>query len=98
MSAEGNGATLAAELGEAIEHERLRLYYQPVVSLWDRVAGEVEALPRWPRNGNGEILAPPDFIDVAQDTTCCPRWSAGRSRPPSTSSPAGGARPTSTSR
>jgi EAL domain-containing protein (putative c-di-GMP-specific phosphodiesterase class I) len=77
MSAEGNGASLAAELGEAIEHKRLQLYYQPVVSLLDRVAGEVEALPRWPRNGNGEILAPPDFIGVAQEYHLLPsleRW------------------------
>jgi EAL domain-containing protein (putative c-di-GMP-specific phosphodiesterase class I) len=77
VSAEGNGAALAAELGEAIEHDRLRLYYQPVVSLRDRVAGEVEALPRWPRNGNGEILAPPDFIEVAQEHHLLPsleRW------------------------
>jgi Amt family ammonium transporter len=74
---EGNGATLAAELGEAIEQHRLQLYYQPVVSLHDRVAGEVEALPRWPRNGKGEILAPPDFIGVAQEYHLLPsleRW------------------------
>ena len=57
---------LAAELGEAIEHKRLQLYYQPIVSLLDRVARKVEALPRWPRN-EGEILAPADFIDVAQE-------------------------------
>jgi EAL domain-containing protein (putative c-di-GMP-specific phosphodiesterase class I) len=56
---------LAAELGEAIEQRRLELYYQPVVSLIDRVASEVEALLRWPRNG-GEILAPPDFIAIAK--------------------------------
>ncbi len=56
---------LAAELGLAIEHKRLRLYYQPIVSLIDRVAHDVEALPRWPRNGD-EILAPADFIDIAR--------------------------------
>jgi EAL domain-containing protein (putative c-di-GMP-specific phosphodiesterase class I) len=70
-------ATLAAELGEAIEQHRLQLYYQPVVSLRDRIASEVEALPRWPRNGNGEILAPPDFIGVAQEHHLLPsleRW------------------------
>jgi EAL domain-containing protein (putative c-di-GMP-specific phosphodiesterase class I) len=75
-SEEGNGRVLATELGEAIEQNRLRLYYQPVVSLIDRVAGEVEALPRWPRDG-GQILAPPDFIDVAQEFHLLPqleRW------------------------
>jgi EAL domain-containing protein (putative c-di-GMP-specific phosphodiesterase class I) len=71
-----DGEALAAELSEAIEQRRLQLYYQPVVSLVDRVAGEVEALPRWPRNGN-EILAPPDFIAVAQEFHLLPkleRW------------------------
>jgi EAL domain-containing protein (putative c-di-GMP-specific phosphodiesterase class I) len=56
---------IAAELGLAIEHKRLRLYYQPIVSLLDRVAHDVEALPRWPRSGD-EILAPPDFIGIAK--------------------------------
>ena len=55
---------LARELSEAIENRRLQLYYQPIVSLVDRVASEVEALLRWPREG--EILAPPDFIGVAK--------------------------------
>jgi EAL domain-containing protein (putative c-di-GMP-specific phosphodiesterase class I) len=57
---------MAAELGEAIRQRELQLYYQPIVSLVDRIAGEVEALPRWPRSG-GEILAPSDFIEVAQE-------------------------------
>jgi EAL domain-containing protein (putative c-di-GMP-specific phosphodiesterase class I) len=65
-AARGNGAVLAADLGEAIRQGQLRLYYQPIVSLVDRVASEVEALPRWPRDG-GEILAPSDFIDVAAE-------------------------------
>jgi EAL domain-containing protein (putative c-di-GMP-specific phosphodiesterase class I) len=56
--------TMAAELGDAIRQKQLQLYYQPIVSLIDRVASEVEALPRWPR-GDGEILAPSDFIEVA---------------------------------
>jgi EAL domain-containing protein (putative c-di-GMP-specific phosphodiesterase class I) len=68
--------TMAAELGDAIRQRELRLYYQPIVSLVDRVAGEVEALPRWPRSG-GEILAPSDFIEVAQEFGLLPdleRW------------------------
>jgi EAL domain-containing protein (putative c-di-GMP-specific phosphodiesterase class I) len=63
-SMQTDDAALAAELREAIEKHRLRLYYQPIVSLVDRVASEVEALPRWPREDR-EILAPPDFIGVA---------------------------------
>jgi diguanylate cyclase len=69
MSAEplpDTAEAMAAELGEAIRQRELQLYYQPIVSLVDRVAGEVEALPRWPRSG-GEILAPADFIEVAEE-------------------------------
>jgi len=67
---------LAAELREAIEHQRLQLYYQPIVSLVDRVASEVEALLRWPRN-ESEILAPADFIEIADRYDLLPgleRW------------------------
>jgi EAL domain-containing protein (putative c-di-GMP-specific phosphodiesterase class I) len=64
--AEPSAEAMAAELGEAIEQRRLRLYYQPIVSLVDRVANEVEALPRWPRNDD-QTLAPPDFIGVAEE-------------------------------
>jgi EAL domain-containing protein (putative c-di-GMP-specific phosphodiesterase class I) len=71
--------SLATELGEAIENNRLALYYQPVVSLIDRVASEVEALLRWPRNGR-QILAPPDFISIARQYGLMPdleRWAIG---------------------
>ena len=47
-----------------------------MVSLVDRVASEVEALLRWPRNGR-QILAPPDFIAIAQQFGLIPeleRW------------------------
>ena len=70
------GEEMAAELGAAIEARQLQLYYQPIVSLVSRVAGDVEALPRWPRNGT-EILAPTDFIEVAQEFGLLPeleRW------------------------
>jgi EAL domain-containing protein (putative c-di-GMP-specific phosphodiesterase class I) len=72
-----DGQALAAALGEAIEQQRLQLFYQPIVSLVDRVASAVEALPRWPREGR-EILAPTDFIDVAARfglLTVLERWS-----------------------
>lgn len=72
QTSEPGAERLAAELGEAIEQRRLQLYYQPIVSLLDRVASEVEALPRWPRD-EGEILAPADFIDVAQQFDLLPR-------------------------
>ena len=64
-----NGATKgppvsADELRRAIEGDLLHLYYQPIVSLDDRSATMLEALPRWPDRGRG-ILAPADFIAVA---------------------------------
>lgn len=72
VESRGPEAELAAELGEAIEGQRLQLYYQPIVSLVDRVASEVEALLRWPRSG-GEILAPNDFIETAERFDLLPR-------------------------
>jgi EAL domain-containing protein (putative c-di-GMP-specific phosphodiesterase class I) len=67
---------MATELSEAIDQRQLQLYYQPIVSLVDRLARQVEALPRWPRNGR-QILAPADFIGVAQEFDLLPkleRW------------------------
>ena len=71
-TSEPGAEKLAAELGEAIEQQRLQLYYQPIVSLVDRVASEVEALLRWPRN-DSEILAPADFIEIAEQYDLLPR-------------------------
>ena len=51
-------------LREAIEGGGLQLYYQPIVSLCDRSATTLEALPRWPHPERG-ILAPADFIEAA---------------------------------
>ena len=52
-------------LREEIEGRRLQLYFQPIVSLADRSATMLEALPRWPHPARG-ILAPSDFIAVAE--------------------------------
>jgi EAL domain-containing protein (putative c-di-GMP-specific phosphodiesterase class I) len=76
-SKQSSDEAMAAELGEAIEQKRLQLYYQPIVSLVDRVASVVEALPRWPRGGR-DILAPTDFIEIAAQfdlLAALERWS-----------------------
>lgn len=63
--ANGNGL-LADELRVAIEGGELHLYFQPIVSLVDRSATMLEALPRWPHEQRG-ILAPEDFIALARE-------------------------------
>jgi diguanylate cyclase (GGDEF)-like protein len=58
---------LERELQHAIEHDELRLHYQPVVDARDgRITG-CEALVRWqhPRRG---LLSPDAFIGVAEST------------------------------
>jgi EAL domain-containing protein (putative c-di-GMP-specific phosphodiesterase class I) len=65
-AAGGNGID-PDELRAAIEAGRLNLYFQPIVSLADRSATMLEALPRWPTLGQG-ILAPSDFIEVAESS------------------------------
>jgi EAL domain-containing protein (putative c-di-GMP-specific phosphodiesterase class I) len=59
--------TLESELGRAVEHDELRLLYQPKVSVAKGVITGIEALLRWqhPRHG---LLAPNRFIDVAEET------------------------------
>jgi EAL domain-containing protein (putative c-di-GMP-specific phosphodiesterase class I) len=57
---------LASELPQAIEAGEMHLYYQPIVSLADRSATILEALPRWnhPRHG---MLGPDSFVPVARE-------------------------------
>ncbi|MFN8159625.1 MAG: EAL domain-containing protein [Solirubrobacterales bacterium] len=63
-TANGDGR-MAQELSEAIGARLLSLYFQPIVSLQDRSATMLEALPRWPHGDRG-ILAPADFIEAAE--------------------------------
>jgi diguanylate cyclase (GGDEF)-like protein/PAS domain S-box-containing protein len=55
------------ELRRAIEHDELRVYYQPIVTLATGQITGFEALVRWqhPRRG---LLLPGDFIPVAEET------------------------------
>jgi len=58
---------LDTELRRALEHNELRLVYQPVIALdTGRLAG-FEALLRWQRP-DGEIIPPSDFIPLAEET------------------------------
>jgi len=57
----------ADELRQAIEGDELSLYFQPIVSLADRSATMLEALPRWSHAVHG-ILAPQDFIALAEES------------------------------
>jgi diguanylate cyclase (GGDEF)-like protein/PAS domain S-box-containing protein len=57
----------AEELRLAVDLDQLRVVYQPIVHLGQATPAGVEALVRWqhPRRG---LLAPAEFIQVAEDT------------------------------
>jgi diguanylate cyclase (GGDEF)-like protein/PAS domain S-box-containing protein len=57
----------AEELRLAVDSGQLRVVYQPIVNLGEATPAGVEALVRWqhPRRG---LLAPVEFIQVAEDT------------------------------
>ncbi|PRY11496.1 putative bifunctional diguanylate cyclase/phosphodiesterase [Kineococcus rhizosphaerae] len=58
--------TVETDLRRALEHDELRVHYQPVVRLRDGRRTGFEALVRWdhPRRG---LLLPGQFLDVAED-------------------------------
>jgi len=59
--------SLMGDLLQAIEHDQLRLFFQPKVNLANRAIDSVEALVRWPHPVRG--LVPPDaFIGLAEET------------------------------
>ncbi len=58
---------LATDLGKAIEHDELDLWFQPVADMASgRVAG-FEALLRWPHPALG-FIPPDEFIPIAEQT------------------------------
>jgi diguanylate cyclase (GGDEF)-like protein/PAS domain S-box-containing protein len=58
---------IEVELRDAIQHELLRPYYQPLIDLSSgRITG-FEALVRWPHPDRG-MISPAEFIPVAEET------------------------------
>ena len=57
---------IASELPAALAAGQMHLYYQPVVSLAERSATTLEALPRWDHPEHG-VLGPQSFIEPARE-------------------------------
>jgi cyclic-di-GMP phosphodiesterase, flagellum assembly factor TipF len=64
--------TVAAMIRDAVEVNRLDLYLQPMVTLPQRKVRYYEALARL-RTGDGEVLAPTDFLAHAEEAGLMPR-------------------------
>jgi diguanylate cyclase (GGDEF)-like protein/PAS domain S-box-containing protein len=58
---------LETELRRAIDHQELRVHYQPVVVMGTGQVNEVEALVRWQHPTRG-LVSPDEFIAVAEET------------------------------
>ncbi len=58
---------LEAELRQALEHDQLRVHYQPIHRLNDHALIGVEALVRWQHPQRG-LVPPGEFIPVAEDS------------------------------
>lgn len=58
---------LESRLRRGLAAEAFELHYQPILSLATDVVEGVEVLLRW-QDGEDNLLLPPDFIDVLEDT------------------------------
>lgn len=58
---------LESNLRRALENDEFVLFYQPIVRLETAELKGFEALVRW-RRGDGELVYPADFVEVAEDT------------------------------
>lgn len=58
---------LMKRLRHAVEHDKLRVFYQPKVDMQSRRIIGAEALVRW-QEADGRIIGPDQFIPIAEDT------------------------------
>ena len=58
--------TMESELRRAIEREEIKILYQPIVRLEDRLIAGFEALARWDHPKLGR-LSPAEFISIAEE-------------------------------
>jgi diguanylate cyclase (GGDEF)-like protein/PAS domain S-box-containing protein len=59
------------KLSEALEHEEIEVFYQPLVSLPDAHVVAAEALVRW-RHADGKLDSPGEFLDVVRGAGMMP--------------------------
>ncbi|MBL0936385.1 MAG: EAL domain-containing protein [Rhizobiaceae bacterium] len=59
---------LESDLREALHNGEFVLHYQPIVALADRRVTGFEALVRWQRKTTGDLVAPGEFITLAEET------------------------------
>ena len=60
--------SLENSLRRAIEAREFELHYQPLFNMRDRTVTGFEALLRWHPPGGGAIVAPAEFVSVAEDS------------------------------
>jgi diguanylate cyclase (GGDEF)-like protein/PAS domain S-box-containing protein len=61
--------TRETEVRQVVECSLLGIHYQPIVDLSTGLIAGLEALARWPESwGEGETLAPNEFIPIAEET------------------------------
>jgi diguanylate cyclase (GGDEF)-like protein/PAS domain S-box-containing protein len=65
--AQGDSVALEAELRNAIEHDQLEMFYQPIVRVADSSVAGFEALIRW-RHPEKGLISPDDFIAHCEET------------------------------
>ncbi len=58
--------SLEMDLRDAIEHEKMELYYQPQVDLDNQTVQGFEALLRW-RHPQRGFVSPAEFVDMAEE-------------------------------
>jgi diguanylate cyclase (GGDEF)-like protein/PAS domain S-box-containing protein len=58
---------LENDLRRALQHDELRVYYQPIITMGTGKITEVEALVRWQHPTRG-LVSPSDFIPIAETT------------------------------